>query len=89
MKVTTHEVGEHGALLTAYVQDHSEELRDLRRRPGVLVLPGGGYLITSDREAEPVALAYLAAGFNAFVLRYAVGEDAPVLPTALARQGCP
>jgi acetyl esterase/lipase len=33
--------------------------------------------MTSDREAEPVALAYLAEGFNAFVLRYAVGADAP------------
>lgn len=78
MKVTTHRVGEHEAVLTAYVQDPSEELPDVRRRPGVLVLPGGGYLLTSDREAEPVALAYLAAGFNAFVLRYAVGPDVPV-----------
>ena len=78
MKVTTHQVGEHDALLTAYVQDRSEELRDVHRRPGVLVLPGGGYLMTSDREAEPVELAYLAAGFNAFVLRYAVGQDVPV-----------
>lgn len=74
MKVTTHTVGSGGATLTAYVQDRSEELQDQRLRPAVLVLPGGGYLFTSDREAEPVALAYLAAGFNAFVLRYAVGE---------------
>jgi dienelactone hydrolase len=33
--------------------------------------------MTSDREAEPVALAYLAEGFNTFVLRYAVGADQP------------
>lgn len=77
MRVTTHPVGTGEATLTAYVQDRSEELRDRRVRPGVLVLPGGGYLFTSDREAEPVALAYLAAGFNAFVLRYAVGEGVP------------
>jgi len=43
----------------------------------VLVLPGGGYFHTSDREAEPVALAYLAEGFNAFVLRYSVGPESP------------
>lgn len=77
MRVTTHTVGRHGATLTAYVQDRSEELPDRRQRPAVLVLPGGGYLFTSDREAEPVALAYLAAGFNAVVLRYAVGEGVP------------
>lgn len=77
MRVTTHTVGTGGATLTAYVQDRSGELPDRDLRPAVLVLPGGGYLFTSDREAEPVALAYLAAGFNAFVLRYAVGEGVP------------
>lgn len=65
------------ATLTAYVQDRSDELSNATVRPAVLVLPGGGYAFCSDREAEPVALAYLAEGFNAFVLRYAVGPDAP------------
>ncbi len=41
-----------------------------RPRPAVLILPGGGYQYTSDREAEPVALRFAAAGFAAFVLRY-------------------
>src|SRR5215213_2110242 len=39
--------------------------------------PVGGYFMTSDREAEPVAVAYLAEGFNAFVLRYRAGAEAP------------
>jgi acetyl esterase/lipase len=65
------------ATLTAYVQDRSQELSNTTVRPAVLVLPGGGYAFCSDREAEPIALAYLAEGFNAFVLRYAVGPDAP------------
>ncbi|MBR3804285.1 MAG: alpha/beta hydrolase [Clostridia bacterium] len=39
-------------------------------RPAVLVLPGGGYEYTSDREAEPVAFKFLAQGYSAFVLRY-------------------
>lgn len=42
------------------------------RRPAVLILPGGGYGHVSPREAEPVALRMLAAGFQAFVLRYSV-----------------
>jgi len=46
-------------------------------RPAVLVLPGGAYEYCSDREAEPVALGYLAEGFDAFVLRYAAGPDVP------------
>ena len=52
------------------------EFAPLARRPAVLVLPGGGYQMCSDREADPVALAYLQAGFQAFVLRYATGAQA-------------
>ncbi|HLT59991.1 MAG TPA: alpha/beta hydrolase [Microlunatus sp.] len=76
MRVFTETVGENGAQLTGYVQSDSEALRNAAVRPAVLVLPGGGYQHCSDREAEPVALAYLAEGFNAFVLRYSVGPDA-------------
>jgi acetyl esterase/lipase len=41
-----------------------------KKRPAVLVCPGGGYLNCSDREAEPVALRFAAMGYHAFVLRY-------------------
>lgn len=37
----------------------------------------GGYFMCSDREAEPVALAYMAEGYQASVLRYSVGEKDP------------
>lgn len=76
MKVFTADVTAT-ASMTCYVQDRSDELASARVRPLVLVLPGGGYQFCSDREAEPIALAYLAEGFNACVLRYAVGPDAP------------
>lgn len=46
----------------------------IMERPAVMVIPGGGYAMCSDREAEIVAYPYLAAGFQAFVLRYSVGE---------------
>lgn len=36
----------------------------------VLILPGGGYTYCSEREGEPVALAYVAKGLSAFVLTY-------------------
>ena len=59
-----------------YVQNESPEIVVSHLRPMVVVLPGGGYVGTSDREAEPVALAYAAAGFNTAVVRYSVGQDA-------------
>lgn len=47
-----------------------------RRRPAVLILPGGGYQYCSEREADPVAAVYLSAGYHTMILRYSVGEDA-------------
>ena len=60
--------------LTAFIQDVGKEYRNITKRPGVLVIPGGGYMFCSDREAEPVALAYLNAGYDAFILRYTINE---------------
>lgn len=74
MQVIQKEVGPNKAQLTIYLQTQSKELSTAAIRPAVLIFPGGGYFVCSDREAEPVALAYLAEGFNAFVLRYTVGE---------------
>lgn len=56
--------------LYAYVADNSRAIDADRKHPAMLVIPGGGYGMTSDREAEPVALEYLANNFNSFVLRY-------------------
>jgi acetyl esterase/lipase len=63
--------------LTGYIHDKSSELSNADRRPAVLVFPGGGYFSCSDREAEPVALAFLGEGYQAFVLRYTVGQTTP------------
>ena len=56
--------------LTTYVLADSAEMLNGKRRPAVLVCPGGAYLSCSDREAEPVALRFAAMGYHAFVLRY-------------------
>ncbi|WP_156759009.1 alpha/beta hydrolase [Microbacterium karelineae] len=62
--------------LTTYVLDDSAELLDGAARPAVLILPGGGYLSCSDREGEPIAMAFASLGYHAFVLRYSVyGES--------------
>ncbi len=62
--------------LTVMAQEVGGEFRGVTARPAVLILPGGGYRFCSDREAEPVALPYLKAGFQAFILRYSVLENA-------------
>ncbi|MBM6614925.1 alpha/beta hydrolase [Desemzia sp. RIT804] len=60
--------------LTVYLHEQKKEFSRVSKRPFVLVLPGGGYNFCSEREAEPIALNFAAAGFNAGVLRYHVGE---------------
>jgi len=64
------------ATLEGYLLDCEITLGQEVNRPAILVLPGGGYLYCSPREAEPVALSYAARGFHAFVLRYSTGYDA-------------
>lgn len=63
------------ASFRGYIIDNSEEVLPDRKRPAVLVIPGGGYEMTSDREAEPIALKMLAFGFHAFILRYSVAPS--------------
>lgn len=62
--------------LSSYLLDVGGEFNYVPKRPAILILPGGAYQFCSDREADPVALAYLEAGYHAFVLRYSVGKDA-------------
>ena len=51
-----------------YIADNRTVLRD-----AMLVIPGGGYSqVCTEREGEPVALAFLAKGYNCFVLNYRV-----------------
>ncbi|WP_084245054.1 alpha/beta hydrolase [Planomicrobium okeanokoites] len=58
------------AILHSYVTENSLEFQTDLLRPAIIICPGGGYIGTSDREAEPVALRFAALGFHAFVLRY-------------------
>lgn len=60
------------ARLYTYVLDNYPTIDASRRRPAVLVCPGGGYSHTSDREAEAVAIQMNAMGIHAFVLYYDV-----------------
>lgn len=62
--------GRRDVSLTTYVLDDSGEMLNGKKRPAVLVCPGGAYLGCSDREGEPIAMAFAMMGYHAFVLRY-------------------
>lgn len=66
--------------LVTYIQDDSDKMA-IDTRPLVLICPGGGYGYTSDREAEPIALSFLAMGYHAAILRYSCAPAK--YPTAL------
>lgn len=69
-----------GSTLTTYLIEYSADFKD-NERPLVLLCPGGGYEFTADREAEILALQYMAMGYHTAVLRYSVSPA--VFPTAL------
>ena len=73
--------------IEAYIHEPYREL-GIEKRRAIIVCPGGGYGWLSEREGEPVALQYFAAGLNAFVLRYSVKEKAanyaPLIEACLA-----
>ena len=70
-----------GGILRVWHTETSDQVSSGRRRPAVLILPGGGYARTSPREAEPVALHFAAKGYVPFVLDYSCAPS--VFPTSL------
>lgn len=77
--------GREGTLTTYVPHSIENELRP-KLRPGMLVIPGGGYRMRSDREKEPVALAYLQEGYCTFTLDYSVSTayPAPLIEACMA-----
>lgn len=66
--------------IRTYIIEDSHEFR-IKKRPVVIVCPGGGYCYLSDREGEILALQYNSMGCHAVVLKYSV--DPARYPTAL------
>ena len=61
-----------------YVDAYIADPTNAFTRKAILVIPGGGYgKICADREGEPIAMAFMPYGYNAFVLHYTVGLKKP------------
>ena len=72
------------AKLYTYLLEDSQEI-PIRKRPMIIVCPGGSYVMTSDREGEMIALQFAAMGYHAAVLRYSVTPA--VFPAAALELG--
>lgn len=49
--------------------------RQDRKRPCLVVCPGGAYAAVSQRESEPIGLHFLPEGYNVFLLTYSVAPN--------------
>ncbi len=65
-----------------YLETFVPEKVGEHKRKAILIIPGGGYWDVCDKhEGEQIAFAFMAKGFNAFVLHYSVRTKA--FPTQL------
>lgn len=74
------------ACLTAYIPSPEIGYQIYRKRPGIILAPGGAYLIHATREKEGVALEFLAKGYNVFVLEYSIGFTAREIKESGAKE---
>lgn len=71
--------------LETYILDTPVEKIKVKKRPMIIICPGGGYERVSFREGEPIAIHFLNQGYHACILRYSV---APVrYPVSLLEIG--
>lgn len=68
--------------LTAYLCSAPLAYNPAFTTRAVIICPGGGFMRLSPREAEPVALRFVAEGISAFVLEYPVGDEGVQFPIA-------
>ncbi len=78
MRCVSYKVGKGEAELKGYIHEdlspYSNE-KGYRKRPCIIVLPGGGYSHLSPREQDPVVFPLFASGYQVFVLLYSVTRE--------------
>lgn len=58
--------------MSCYILGAFEDLPGMQEKPMVVLCPGGAYRFRSNREAEPIAMKFLAAGIHVGILNYSV-----------------
>jgi acetyl esterase/lipase len=74
--------GKEEGYLRTYALESNWEMGTNRKFPSLLVIPGGGYGMCSEREGEPIVLPFLKEGISGFVLNYTCAPDG-YYPTCL------
>lgn len=69
------------ASVDCYIPMQMEELNRVTILPCMVICPGGGYYMVSEREGEPVAMKFLQEGYCAFVIHYSTAPKG--FPTQL------
>ncbi len=69
----------HDVMLTAFLGVNDSMAQGNKKRPAVIVVPGGAYYNcdTAGLEGDPVALSFAADGYQAFTLRYSTVPRTP------------
>lgn len=87
MKTYTVDIGKEYNLVGGKLECNLMELpfdnQTEWQRPALIVVPGGGYGMVSKREGEPVATAFMAKGFQTFILTYLCQPDGVRYPEQL------
>lgn len=76
-KIYLRENSEESYITTYILDDMPMDSGIYRKKPLVVVIPGGGYEFVSPREGEPIALKFNSMGFNAVVLNYVINAPYP------------
>lgn len=82
------EYGVKGGVLDCIAMDFPFDAPTPWKRPAVIVVPGGGYAMCSRREGEPIAIEFLARGFQVFVLWYLNSLEGVAFPEQLTEIAC-
>jgi len=75
MHLVSAHVGRNNVLVKGYIHEPIQG-NQADEKPAILICPGGAYRFRSWTEEDPVALHFLAIGYNVFLLSYSVKEDA-------------
>ena len=70
MKYFQQSLGKNNGTATFYLHEPSKEIDPNKKYPVMVVVPGGAYMWTSDREAEPIASEFFAKDYHAVVVHY-------------------
>lgn len=71
-------------IVTEYPYDG--EMPDDWALPALIVVPGGGYAMVSKREGYPISTAFMAKGFQTFVLNYLCAPQGVRYPEQLLEE---